>query len=153
MSLSGTFNPTGSNPLSTEVPVKQRAKRPAPFSLRLSETERACLIEGRAAWRLHQGEGAGLRASRSCTPKRPCRPGSVKRWRKFSLLGRSCLSSNLNQLAHAANIGALLVTPETEAELNAALAEMRELRRLLMVALGLKLEARPPSYAKATEGA
>lgn len=59
----------------------------------------------------------------------------------LALLGRSRLSSNLNQLAHAANIGSLPMTPETEAELLSALRDVREMRRLLMAALGLKPES------------
>lgn len=56
----------------------------------------------------------------------------------LALLGRSRLASNLNQLAHIANIGALPATPETEAELREAVAAVRDLRRLLIVALGLE---------------
>lgn len=57
-----------------------------------------------------------------------------------ALLGRSRVFSNLNQLAYAANIGALPVTPETEAELVAALADLAEIRRLLLASLGFKPE-------------
>jgi hypothetical protein len=63
--------------------------------------------------------------------------------RALALLGRSHLSSNLNQIAHAVNTGTLPVTPETEAELFAALRDVRELRRLLLLALGLKPEDAP----------
>lgn len=58
--------------------------------------------------------------------------------RALALLGQSRLASNLNQLAHAAHIGALPVTPEIEAELAEALACIRDIRRLLVEALGLK---------------
>jgi hypothetical protein len=57
----------------------------------------------------------------------------------LALLGQSRLSSNLNQLAHLGNIGALPFTPEVEAELLAALEEIRAIRRLLLTALGLKV--------------
>lgn len=60
--------------------------------------------------------------------------------RLLALLGRSRLANNLNQLAHTANIGALPLTPETEAELHAALDTVRDLRRLLVAALGLSPE-------------
>lgn len=43
-------------------------------------------------------------------------------------MGRSRLSSNLNQLAYAVNIGSLPVTPETEAELLAALRDVQGAR-------------------------
>lgn len=60
-----------------------------------------------------------------------------------ALLGQSRIANNLNQLAYAANIGSLPVTPETEAELLAALRDLRELRRLLMIALGLQPDETP----------
>lgn len=60
----------------------------------------------------------------------------------LALLGRSRLSSNLNQLAHAANIGSLPMTPETEEFLHECLRDVREVRRLLMTALGLQGERR-----------
>jgi hypothetical protein len=52
-------------------------------------------------------------------------------------LGNTRLASNVHQLAHAANIGALFVTPETEAELCEATREIKEMRRMLVQALGL----------------
>ncbi|HEV7248843.1 MAG TPA: hypothetical protein VGN93_17845 [Shinella sp.] len=63
--------------------------------------------------------------------------------RALALLGQTRLASNLNQIAHAVNIGVLPVTPETELELFGALADIREIRRLFMTALGLKPEGRP----------
>ncbi len=80
------------------------------------------------------------------TPVRRRRTGLAVEDRKalaqlLAMLGRSRLASNLNQLAHAANIGALPVTPDLETELNTALFDVRELRRLLLLALGLKPEA------------
>lgn len=61
----------------------------------------------------------------------------------LAALGQSRLPSNLNQLAHLANIGALPVTPELEAELTEALAAIRDIRRLLLVALGFKEQDAP----------
>lgn len=58
----------------------------------------------------------------------------------LGLLGQSRISSNLNQLARAANTGSLPVTPDTEAALLDALAEIHEIRRLLMEALNLEVE-------------
>ena len=146
MSLSGTFNPKTS---------KTKTKRPAPFSLRLSADERArLLIEANGA-----PLGGYIKAKLLATPSvRTRRTGLAIEDRKslaqlLALLGQSRLSSNLNQLAHAANIGALPVTPDIEDELRAAVFDVRELRRLLLLALGFKAEARPPSYSKATEGA
>ena len=53
-------------------------------------------------------------------------------------LGASRLSSNLNQLAKAANSGSLPVTPETENALQAACRDIRAVKRLLMTALGIQ---------------
>lgn len=58
----------------------------------------------------------------------------------LGLLGKSRLSSNLNQLAKLANTGSLPLTPEIEDELLAALREMRAIRALLLAALGLQPE-------------
>ncbi len=55
----------------------------------------------------------------------------------LALLGQSHLSSNLNQLAHAANIGTLPMTPDTEAFLRESLSAVMELRALLLTALGM----------------
>ena len=58
----------------------------------------------------------------------------------LGLLGQSRLSSNLNQLARSANSGSLPVTPDTEAALISAAADVREIRRLLLDALNLGVE-------------
>lgn len=60
--------------------------------------------------------------------------------RTLALLGQSRISGNLNQLASLGHIGALAMTPETEEELRATLAEVRHIRRLLLAALGLRPE-------------
>jgi hypothetical protein len=56
--------------------------------------------------------------------------------RVLAALGQSRLSSNLNQLAKAVNIGALPVTPETEQEISDACIAISTIRRDLMRALG-----------------
>lgn len=141
MSLSGTFQP-----FAESVSPPSIKKRLAPFSLRLSEDERARLIA--------EAKGAPLGAYIKAKvldlapPLRMRRTGLAIEDRQalaqvLALLGRSRLSSNLNQLAHAANIGALPITPETEDELREALADVRTIRRLLMTALGLNPEDSP----------
>lgn len=55
-------------------------------------------------------------------------------------LGQSRLASNMNQLAKAANIGTLPVTPKVVDELQAACADIREMRRALISALGIAVE-------------
>jgi hypothetical protein len=56
----------------------------------------------------------------------------------LALLGQSRLASNLNQLAKAANIGTLPLTPDVEEDLQDACAHVWEIKALLIRALGLK---------------
>jgi hypothetical protein len=63
--------------------------------------------------------------------------------RILAALGRANLGESLRQLAHAASIGILPLTPETESELRAALRDVRDIRRLLLLGLGLKEEIAP----------
>lgn len=145
MPLSGTFSLSTSGH-GVKPPKKPRKRRLPPFSLRLSTEERARLTDEAAGAPL----GAYIKAKvlGSAVPVRMRRTGLAVEDRTalaqvLALLGRSRLSSNLNQLAHLANVGALPITPETEAELNGALSDVRGLRHLLMTALGLKPEAAP----------
>lgn len=123
------------------------ARRPydPPFSLRLSFEERAQLQE------MAEGQPLGGYIRARLLGQQTKRRGSSIRDREalaqvLGMLGQSRLSSNLNQLAKLANIGSLPLTPETEAELRAAAAEVMAIRRLLVSALGLKAEfdAGPP---------
>ncbi|TCL90317.1 hypothetical protein C8J38_10833 [Rhizobium sp. PP-WC-2G-219] len=139
MSLNDSFNPAASSPKDH----KSRAKRLPPFSLRLSADERTRLMNEAAGAPL--GAYIKTKLLGSVVPARTRRTGLTVQDRAalaqvLALLGRSRLSSNLNQLAHLANIGALPMTPETEAELSAALSDVRAIRTFLMTALGLKAE-------------
>lgn len=143
MTLTDTFDPAATGVAAPSPAVKARKKRQAPFSLRLSPDERARLVAEAAGTPL----GAYIRAKvlGEAVPVRMRRSGISIADRRVlaqlvAMLGRSRLFSNLNQLAHAANIGALPATPETAAELSASLADLREVRRLLLVSLGLKPE-------------
>jgi hypothetical protein len=133
------------NAATASKPLK---KRLPPFSLRLSEDERTRLLV--------QANGAPLGAYIKAKvldgtmppPRRQRRTlTSVADQKALSqvlaTLGQSRLSSNLNQLAHLANIGALPVTPELEAELAETLADIRAIRLLLLTALGFKEQAAP----------
>ncbi|MES1991835.1 MAG: hypothetical protein V4441_12910 [Pseudomonadota bacterium] len=57
--------------------------------------------------------------------------------RVLAALGQSLIASSLKQLANAAHIGALPVTPETEQEISNACAAVLAMRTDLMRALGL----------------
>lgn len=144
MSLGDAFERATDNQTTEKTFHKQRRKRPAPFSLRLSAEERARLVAEAKGAPL----GAYIKAKLlgKSLPVRMRRTGLAIEDRKalaqvLALLGGSRLANNLNQLAYAANIGALPITPDTERHLKAALADVRALRRLLMAALGLKPEA------------
>lgn len=146
MSLTGTFNAPAPDLSPTESKADRKTKRPPPFSLRLSEEERARLIgEAKGA-----PLGAYIKAKvlGGTHPVRMRRTGLAVEDRQalaqvLALLGRSRLASNLNQLAHLAHIGALPVTPDIETELAEAVRDIRAIRRLLLLALGLKPEEQP----------
>ena len=129
---------------STVIPVIGRAKRarPAPFSLRLSAQERAWLEADSAGAPL----GSYVKERLFGDVSRPRRRSGVSALDRqtlaqaLALLGSSRIASNLNQLAHLANIGALPVDAETIEGLNEAVALVREIRALLVGALGLKPE-------------
>ncbi len=121
-------------------------KRPAPFSLRLSEPERQRLIGEAAGTPL--GTYIKAKVLGGVPPVRMRRSGLPVEDRKalgqaLALLGRSHIANNLNQLAHAANIGTLPLTPETLSDLQDVLALVRDIRALLLDALGLLPEGAP----------
>lgn len=121
------------------------AKRPAPFSIRLNKDERARLALEAAGAPLGAFIKSKLLGGPPPAPKQTRTSGIAMEDRQafaqaLGLLGKSRLSSNLNQLARLANSGSLPITPETENELLAALREVRAIRTLLLLALGLKVD-------------
>ncbi|GFE48332.1 hypothetical protein So717_00850 [Roseobacter cerasinus] len=60
--------------------------------------------------------------------------------RALGLLGNLRLANNLNQLAKAANMGALTMSPEVEKELMTTCAAVMAIRMDLMKALGYQVE-------------
>ena len=143
MSLSGTFNQTTPPPV-----LSPKRRREPPFSLRLSPDERARLAREAAGAPL----GAYIKAkllTGAAPPVRVRRSGLPVEDRQalaqtLARLGASRLSANLNQIAFAANSGSLSLTPETNKLLGQALFEIGEVRRLLLVALGLKDDGAAP---------
>ena len=116
------------------------SRRPAPLSLRLTPEERLQLERDAAGLslaayiksRLFDGLAGPVR-SRGKFPVRDHQAISTV----LGKLGHSRIANNLNQIARAANVGALDVTPEIEAELREAAAEVIAIRQLLVEALGL----------------
>lgn len=116
-----------------------RRERSNPLSIRFTEAEKAILREKAGGVPL----GAFIRAA-ALGAGHPghSAPGRDRDAlaRLLGALGRSRLANNLNQLAKLANLGALPMTPETEGDLRRACAEISEMRRCLLEALGNRPE-------------
>lgn len=141
MSLSENFNAHRGE---VSKPHQRQEKRPAPFSLRLTPDERQRLEAEASGVPLGTYIKAKLLGD---APVRVRRSGRSVEDRQslaqvLALLGKSRIANNLNQLAYAANIGSLPMTPETEDHLRNTLRDVRELRLVLLQALGLKEEGR-----------
>lgn len=126
-------------PFGTTQSVEAK-KRPAPFCLRLTMDERAYL-EGLAGSR---PLGAYMREEllgNMAEKRRELRSPQIDQGQYAALLaalGQSRLSSNLNQLAHHANMGTLDVSQDTEQQLQEAYDCILEMRKALFMALNLK---------------
>lgn len=115
-------------------------RRPAPFSLRLTPEERLRLerdaghlpVSAYIKSRLFDGPAAPVR-TRGLSPVRD----HTALASALARLGQSRIANNLNQLARAANVGALDLTPELEADLQEACAAVLDVRSLLVAAVGL----------------
>jgi len=123
---------------------KQRAKAPAPFSIRFTEAERERLKRDAGKLSLSAHIRLCVFGEDGCPPKRRTRrrqQPSLDRealGRSLGQLGQSRLASNLNQIARAANTGALDVSPDLTAELNAACEAVMEMRDALLAALDVR---------------
>ncbi|MBL4616605.1 MAG: hypothetical protein JKY46_02835 [Robiginitomaculum sp.] len=120
-------------------------KYPPPYSLRLTHDERALL--DRAAGKLPLsvyirsklfGDAVSKRSFKH-PPRRKHLPSFDQKAiaQLLGALGQSRLASNMNQIAKAANIGALPVSEDLVAELHAACADIAAMRNDLISALGL----------------
>ncbi len=120
-----------------KIASKPAKKREAPFSLRLSFEEKAALKKMAGDMALGAYIKAVLfdAASHKVGAKRSKVSDQEALGRVLGQLGKSRLSSNVNQLAKAVNMGSLPVTPETEKELRQACADIAEMRHELMRAL------------------
>lgn len=128
-------------------PEKKPKKAPAPFSIRFSVEERALLDRSAAGMPLAAYIRQKLFDGELKQPRRRGRhpvKDHAELARVLAALGASRLSSNLNQIAKAAHLGALPVTPELEDELGEACRDIRSMREGLMKALGFP-DAEGPS--------
>ena len=129
----------------TSSAIKQQArKHPPPFSIRFTEDERARLDRDSgtlslSAYIRHKLFGEAGASKQRRTRKRKTPPiDYVMLGRLLGLLGKSELASSLCLLAVAAESGALPVTDEVQDELKAACADIRDMRVVLIKALGVK---------------
>ncbi len=122
--------------------------RPGPLGIRLTPAEKAALVERAAGRPL----GSLIKEIILKDIGRPARLGGgihdrMALARVLGLLGRSHLANNLNQIAKAANLGALPVTPELEIELRAACADVHAMRGQLLQALCIAAREMPGPVA------
>ena len=122
----------------------RQGKKPTPFSLRLTDAERAAL-EGQAG---SMPLGAYIRARLledaehpRCRRRKPVKDDAALA-RLLGELGNARLANNLNQLARAANTGSLAVTPETVKAILSACQDVQFMRTCLLAALGFRPEER-----------
>ena len=140
MSVTEIFRPqAGGHSQANTKPAKAAT---APFSMRLTEEERAFLEAhcGGRPWAAHIRECVfGDNAPRRRVVRRP-KVQDEKLAQCLAQLGRSRLSSNLNQLAKSANRGTLDVSEDIEQQLADACGAIVAMHKTLLVALGLKPE-------------
>jgi hypothetical protein len=130
-------------PKSAFAKASKDTRKPTPFSLRLSFEERAMLDQMAG----HVPLGAYIRkrlfgeqASPRKQHQRRAGVDHVAIAQALALLGQSRIASNLNQLAKAANIGALLVEDEVIRDITEACQAVSVMRYELVTALGLKTD-------------
>ena len=122
-----------------------RKKRPAPFCLRLTPDERAYLKRkagNRPLGTYIRDQLLGDWAEKRCVQRQP----TIEQKQYAALLaamGSSRVSSNLSQLARAANTGTLDVSANVEQQLEDACGAVLEMRKALFMALKLELEDKP----------
>ncbi|MEL6365991.1 MAG: hypothetical protein AAFR11_14240 [Pseudomonadota bacterium] len=130
----------------TAAEPRKRRKHPPPFSIRFTDEERARLEQ--AAGSLALAAFIRLKLFEDMEDAPPKRRRIAKRQHSptaelamlsqmLGALGQSRLASNMNQIAKVANVGALPVSPELEADLAEACTAIQEMRRELIAALGV----------------
>lgn len=125
----------------TPKPQRMAGRKTPPFSLRLTEDERAYLDQKAGkqplgAYIRDQLLGNGVHEKRRILRKPQI--NDTQYATLLAMLGDSRLASNLNQLAKHANMGSLDVSEEIEAELVSACAAIIAMRDTLFAALGHK---------------
>lgn len=127
-------------PKKTPGPPAPKKKHHTPFSLRLSEEERAYLEEkagSRPLGAYIRNQLLGEQAQQRRALRKPSL-GDEQYAALLAALGQSRLSSNLNQLAHHANAGNLDLSADSLLKLKEACEAVVDMRKALLTALGLK---------------
>lgn len=112
-----------------------KRKRPAPLSIRISDEERAQLKHAAGNLSLNAYVRSRLFGNRGPAVTRANAHDLAQ---VLGKLGQSHLAGSFRNLAEAARIGALPVTPETEDAIRTACAEMAAMKSALMGALGTR---------------
>ncbi len=134
LSIAETFSASAALPRN-----KTKRRYTPPFSMRLSKSERDFLDKhcGTQSWAAYIRERVfGQQAEKRRKVKKPTVDSAMLAL-VLSELGQSRLASNINQLAKAANMGTLDITPEIEREIETACQEIQTMRALLIAALGV----------------
>ena len=119
--------------------MKRDGAYPPPYSLRLTyeERDRLNLLSGNMPISAYIREQLFDIPSPRKRRLKKVRSDEQMLSQVLSELGRSRLSSNLNQLAKASHTGSLPLTPELEEQLLQACADIEAMKGLLIEALGL----------------
>ncbi len=122
--------------------MKKQTPKTTPFSIRLTAEEKDTIKQAAGTKPVGAYVRSRLLGENVATRHKTRRPGVDQKKFAFVLaeLGKTRLASNMNQIARAANAGALPVTRELVEELHAACADIRSMRFALIEALGIKPE-------------
>lgn len=115
--------------------------RPAPFSLRLTETEREQLEAQAGGMSLASYIKSVVFAAEAPTYRKRRKPPVAEQRllaEVLARLGQTRTSNNLNQIAKHLNQGTLVIDDELELDLKAAIVEVAWIRATIMDALGVK---------------
>lgn len=142
---------------------KKQGKRTPPFSIRLTFEEKAKLERNAGTLGVSAYIKSVLFAEDA--PRYRARAKSPVKDQQalaevLACLGASRIANNLNQLAHAANLGNLYFDDPTRIAVNSACNDVRVMRQLLMKALGVEVASEPrpkqstsQSFARASASA
>lgn len=128
------------------MPTRNKGKRPAPFSLRLTFEEHAKIESDAGAMPV----GAYIKsllleedAPKYRKRRKPPVADQALLAQVLACLGATRLSSNMNQLARATNVGNFYFDHDTKHSIKQACDDIRIMRQLLIKALGLEDSSEP----------